>query len=387
MDIFETKNQFGSGVVKSWASILDYGTRLQAEAISRSPIVKTHVALMPDAHVGIGACVGSAIVTTGGIIPAAVGVDIGCGVIGTNLSIRREEISLSQERQILAEIVRLIPAGVGVGLEQTSRDWSDFKRDWGVPIHLSNNLRMKAAEQFGTLGSGNHFAEVCKDETGLIWLLVHSGSRGIGNMLAQKHIKVAIEKTGHLSEGKDLAWLEENTKEFDAYLADLFWAQKYAYFQRQSMMNRLLEIVYKVVRQDLLVIEANCHHNYTEKQKDGTYLSRKGAIDANKGVAGIIPGSMGAATHIVTGLGNVDAHNTSPHGAGRLLARGVAKKTLDIEKFKSQMGDRTWQDRSAESLIDEAPDAYKPINVVMEDSKTLVKTVTILKQFINFKGA
>ena len=392
MEIFKTENEFGIGVVRSWASILDPATKAQAEMISRSVIVTEPVALMPDAHFGLGACVGSGIVTTDGILPAAVGVDIGCGVIAVQTDLPRSRIAREAERLILGGIRDAIPAGVGQGHESTNSDWTKFHAEFGDAPSGDQAVIAKSPDQFGTLGSGNHFAEVCADRSGFVWMLVHSGSRGPGNMLAQKHIRAAVQgcEQADLGEGvgiehRDLSYHVAGTKSFDAYIADMKWAQAYAYHQRQSMMNRMLEVL--AAHAEFAVVSTiNCHHNYSVETHPGRWLSRKGAIAAESGVLGVIPGSMGAETHIVRGKGNVDAHCTSPHGAGRLLGRNQARKTLSIEEFKSQMGDRTWQDRNADALLDEAPNAYKPIDVVMKDAESLVESVAVLSQFINFKG-
>jgi tRNA-splicing ligase RtcB len=248
----------------------------------------------------------------------------------------------------------------------------------------------RMARQFGTLGSGNHFAEVCRDDVGQIWVMVHSGSRGAGNLLAQHHITAAqqfVASEGLEVEHRDLSYLVSGTSQFDGYLADLTWAQSYAFYQRQAMANRLVDALSEHVRKHEVLERINCHHNYSEAAPDGdSWLSRKGAINAEAGKPGIIPGSMGAASYSVCGLGNPESHHTSPHGAGRKLSRGRAKRELDLAEFKAQMSDRVWQDRDAEVLLDEAPDAYKPIDVVMSDSTTLVEPVARLQAIINYKG-
>lgn len=375
-----------SGRVLSWASIIEDKTREQAEMISRSEIVDGHVALMPDAHFGLGACVGSAIVTKGGILPSAVGVDIGCGMIAVETSVRRDQVDTKTARTMLGRIRKLIPAG-RQGHETTGEDWSRFHAAHGDAPGADERVLKRVAHQFGTLGSGNHFAEFSEDRSGFVWAVVHSGSRGPGNMLANKHIDIArdfVEREGIDVEHRDLAYLLEGTPEFDAYIADMLWAQVYAFEQRASMMNRMLEILAEEVSFDA-GRRINCHHNYSVQQ-DGKWLSRKGAIAADTDDFGVIPGSMGAATYIVKGKGNADSYCTAPHGAGRMMARGAARRELDLGEFKSQMGDRTWMDRDAEALLDEAPSAYKPIEQVMRDAEPLVETVEVLSQFVNYKG-
>ncbi len=385
MSTFETENEFGKGTVRNWASILDATTRAQAEMISRSPAVSAPVALMPDAHFGLGACVGSAIVTSDSILPSAVGVDIGCGVIAVETTAQREQVTGDQERRVLGKIRDTIPAGVGQGHGGTTTDWATFKAQHGEAPTGDDVVRKRASEQFGTLGAGNHFAEVCEDKDSRVWLLVHSGSRGPGNMLAVKHIAVARARSDIKTEHADLAWLSQGSPAFDAYVADMKWAQAFAFSQRQSMMDRMVEALASEAKFEV-VRTINCHHNYSLELGPGKWLSRKGAIAAEAGVLGIIPGSMGAQTYIVRGKGNVEAHCTSPHGAGRLLGRNQARKTLKVEDFKAQMAGRTWQDRDAEKLLDEAPGAYKPIDVIMKDAEPLVEPVAVMSQFINFKG-
>jgi tRNA-splicing ligase RtcB len=384
---FVTEVEGRRGRVLSWASIIEEKTRRQSEMISRSEVVDGHIALMPDAHFGMGACIGSAIVTKGGILPSAVGVDIGCGMIAVETSVPRESIDTKMARRMLGRIRELVPAGVGKGHEGTSSDWKKFHSEHGDAPGAGERILARAGRQFGTLGSGNHFAELSEDRKGVIWAVVHSGSRGTGNMLATQHIGKAKEfgkEQGIEVEDENLAYLVEGSSEFDAYIADMLWAQVYAYEQRASMMNRMLEILGEQVSFNEHR-RINCHHNYSEKRGD-TWLSRKGAIAAGKDDWGVIPGSMGAATYIVRGKANPDSYSTAPHGAGRLMARGQARRTLDIGQFKTEMGDRTWLDRDAENLLDEAPGAYKPIEQVMKDAESLVETVEILSQFVNYKG-
>ena len=255
--------------------------------------------------------------------------------------------------------------------------------------HVRDELTAKIYSQFGTLGAGNHFVEVCEDKNKVVWLVLHSGSRGIGNVLATAHAKLAQESCKRARvklESKESSYFAKGSPSFDAYIADMLWAQKYAYANRQAMMNSLLQIIVNATWEDPVLTIINCHHNYAEETKPGVWLTRKGAINAEKGRMGIIPGSMGEATHIVRGLGCEEALNTAPHGAGRVRSRGAAKRELSLEDFKRQMKGKTWQDRDAESLLDEAPDAYKSIEVVMEDSKDLVESVAVLSQFISYKG-
>ncbi len=406
MNTFETKNEFGSGIVKSWASILDTKTQEQAEKVSRVPILEGHMALMPDAHFGYGPPVGSVIKTRQAVMPYAVGVDIGCGMIAMKTGIERGALA-GVEGRILGYIKEKIPSGVGTRHDKPTSASQDFINEHGWAPGLDNVAVMGAAMnkrhrsegevrdeltkkirlQFGTLGAGNHFVEVCEDRKGMVWLLLHSGSRGIGNVLATAHVKRAKAYCEDVSlEDKDFAYVYAGGGLFDEYIADMLWAQRYAYSQREAMMDRLKFAVEVAVGSEIGVeLPVNCHHNYAE-EIDGAWLTRKGAINAEKGRLGIIPGSMGAETHIVVGKGCEEAYNTAPHGAGRILARGAARRNLNLDNFKEQMGQRTWLDRDADKLLDEAPDAYKPIAQVMEDSADLVETVSVLNQFVNYKG-
>ena len=260
----------------------------------------------------------------------------------------------------------------------------EFVRRRGWPS-IRDDTRILS--QFGTLGAGNHFAEVSEDTESVVWVLVHSGSRGIGNQIAQHHIRIA-KALGTKVEHPDLSYFSPGSTELTDYVSDMLWAQDYAYHQREAMMEALYAAVLETLgAQDTAKEETvNCHHNYSEELDEGVWLSRKGAIDALSGTMGIIPGSMGAATYIVTGKGNTDAYSSAPHGAGRMLSRGAARRQLDLEEFRSQMTGRVWDDHNAKALLDEAPLAYKPIETVMEDSRDLVETVTVLKAFINYKG-
>ena len=406
MDTFETENEFGSGVVKSWASILDTKTREQAEKVSRVPILDDYMALMPDAHFGYGPPVGSVIKTRQAVMPYAVGVDIGCGMVAMKTHIERGELA-GVEGKILGRIRDLIPSGVGTRHDEPIPAAQGFINEHGWAPGLDNVAVMGAAMskrhssegdvrdeltkkirlQFGTLGAGNHFVEVCEDREGMVWLLLHSGSRGIGNVLATAHVKRAkalCEDENVALEDKDFAYVHVGSGLFHEYIADMLWAQQYAYSQRAAMMTRL-KVAVETAGEIGVDEPVNCHHNYAE-EVDGLWLTRKGAINAEKGRLGIIPGSMGAETHIVVGKGCEEAYNTAPHGAGRILARGAARRNLNLSDFKEQMGQRTWLNRDADKLLDEAPQAYKPIAQVMEDSADLVETVSVLRQFVNYKG-
>ena len=405
IETFETENEYGRGVVKSWASLIEGNTREQAERISRVSIMDGHLALMPDAHFGFGPPVGSALKTRNAVMPYAVGVDIGCGMIARQTTLTRSDLK-GHEGQILGHIRGLIPSGLGKSHESPLPAAHSFIEAEGLPEGIRpasrlmrkgerlakdfTSLRDRLLIQFGTLGSGNHFVEVCEDVGGGVWLLLHSGSRGIGNVLATAHFNGAkgfCKENGIEVESDEFSYLIDGTRQHAAYISDMLWCQRYAYAQREAMMDGLIEAVEREVGSfEMGTLQINCHHNYAEEIEPGTWLTRKGAIDASPGTLGIIPGSMGAATYIVEGKGDPESYNTSPHGAGRILGRGEARRTLDLDEFKAQMAGRTWLDRDAEELLDEAPSAYKPIETVIADSKDLIAPVTVLSQFVNFKG-
>ena len=395
MKIYKTEVDGAIGTVKSFASLLEPNTQRQAEMSSRHPLIGgagLHLALMPDAHLGSGATVGSVIPTKGGIIPSAIGVDIGCGMRAIQTDLFHSILTEDKRRQLLGLFRDRVPSGVGKGHAETNVEWHKWYKANGNPPGVDRKRQQelipRAMAQFGSLGSGNHFAEVSQDQLGYVWLIVHSGSRGVGNQLAQDHIKAAKQytaKIGYQPEDIDLSYLEEGTDEFDRYIADMLWAQSYALWQRKAMMNIMLDCLQDLTKYQV-VDKIDCHHNYSEKLPNGLWLSRKGAINAEPGVRGIIPGSMGDLSFIVSGKGNPDAYNTAPHGAGRLHSRGSAKRNLDMDEFKMLMEGKVWQDRQADQLLDEAPLAYKPIEVVMKDAEPLVDIEYQLSQFVNYKG-
>ena len=240
----------------------------------------------------------------------------------------------------------------------------------------------------------NHFYEICLDELDRVWIVLHSGSRGIGNELAQIHIEKAkslMDELGVVLEDKDLAYFTQERPEFQAYIADMLWAQEYALANRQEMADLAISGLFHWldVAEHKIIQTINCHHNYTTQEQhfgQTLWITRKGAIRADKNSLGVIPGSMGAASYIVQGKGNPDSYQSSSHGAGRLMSRGEARRSIDLEVFKGQMADKTWQEGDAASLVDEAPEAYKPIDVIMEDQKDLVTIIHTLHQVFNFKG-
>lgn len=329
-------------------------------------------------------------------MPYAVGVDIGCGMIAASVDIREDVLRDDFdgfERKILKNIEKKIPSHA----HQSPRgSFEEFLAVHGWPRCISSlrdNFESTVASQFGTLGSGNHFVEISADDSGRVWFVLHSGSRGAGNQIGTHYVKLAKDRCRAERvklESQDFAWLVEGDDTYVDYVSDMRWAQSYAFAQRQEMLDGLVSAVEEAVgRRFQLSNVVNCHHNYAEEIDDGVWLTRKGAIDASWGKLGVVPGSMGTDTYIVQGKGCAEAYFTSPHGAGRVMARGVAKRDLSLDDFKAQMelAGRTWLEDRPEAFLDEAPLAYKPIEVVIEDSRDLIDPVVRLSAFINYKGA
>ena len=375
----------------SWASDIDPGTIAQAEKTARLPIVEGHVALMPDAHVGLGATVGSVIPTKGAVIPAAVGVDIGCGMVATELDITEDQLPDALE-PLLGRIERAIPAGVGKGHDTVANNADAWLSAHRPATELSADRATKAAKQFGTLGSGNHFVEVCVDERTRVWVVLHSGSRGIGNQLAQMHIATARRLAEDLElrlEDRDLAYFVEGTPEFGAYITDMLWAQDYARANRDQMMDNAMREVFAFLGFGRETQRINCHHNFTQREvHNGTelWITRKGAIKADVGDLGVIPGSMGTATFIVSGKGSEASWTSCSHGAGRRHSRTKAKKLFTTADLAEQMRGKVWLATRADALVDEIPSAYKDIDQVMADQADLVEVRHTLRQVLNYKG-
>ena len=382
----------------SWATGLDARTIAQAHRAASLKIVTGHVALMPDAHVGIGATVGSVIPTEGAIIPSAVGVDVGCGMAAVRLDLTADDLPTNLDG-VLGPISKAVPAGVGQGHQRGSKgSWSADR--WfaanPVPSSVGGDLLAKAQKQFGSLGSGNHFFEVCLDETDRVWLFLHSGSRGVGNILATRHINRAKSLSRHIPDAPsdpELGWFLQGTPEFEAYITDMVWAQAYAYANRETMLDAAIETFTRIVRRGREVQRVNCHHNYAaiEQHKvNGEYrdlwITRKGAIRAGRGDLGLIPGSMGTKSYVVKGLGNSLSWNSCSHGAGRKMSRSEAKRQHTAGDLRKQMEGRSWQIDQADKLIDEIPSAYKDIDEVMANQADLVEIVHTLRQVLNYKG-
>lgn len=382
----------------NFASILEDQTRKQAEQTSTMPFIFPHVALMPDAHLGRGSTVGSVIPTLGAIMPAAVGVDIGCGMIAVRTQFTKHDFTESEKSlTALRELIEAtIPTSAGkynTQLTNTAKLRTDILEMKALesaefdPDAYASNWKL----QLGTLGGGNHFIEITIDEMDRVWLFLHSGSRGVGNKIAQRHIKIAAqqcEKRWINLPNPDLAYLVEGDKEFWAYIREMRWAQEFAWFNREEMMDRLMLCVEEWSGESIEVQETiNCHHNYTTSAKHfgkQVWLSRKGAIDATAGKMGLIPGSMGTASYVVQGKGNYMSLDSSPHGAGRNFSRSTARKMFTHDDLREAMKGIEYRDSAA--FVDEIPGAYKDIDVVMADSIDLVTIKHTLHQILNVKG-
>ena len=380
----------------NWASIIDEATREQAERTSKMPFVLPHLALMPDAHMGAGATVGSVIPTVGAIMPAAVGVDIGCGMIAVKTQFTTKDIADKDLATLRHSIERSIPLSAGK-FNDTLTDSvkprvTELEKMAGKRKDFYDSLtRTSWTLQLGTLGSGNHFIEITVDEDETIWLFLHSGSRGIGNSIATHHIKIAQEnmKKWYITlEDEDLAYLVEGTPEFEQYIFDLNWAQHFALLNREEMMDRVVKDFEHFIGSAVQEKERiNCHHNFTQKENHmgrNIWLSRKGAIQADKGRKGLIPGSMGTASYVVEGKGYAPSYNSAPHGAGRVWARRAASKHFTIEDLDRAMVGIEYN--RSEAFLDEIPAAYKDIDVVIEDAKDLVEVKHTFHQIVNIKG-
>jgi tRNA-splicing ligase RtcB len=382
----------------NWASILEDSTREQALRTAAMPFVYPHLALMPDAHLGKGATVGSVIPTEGAIIPAAVGVDIGCGMMAVRTQFGADDVAGRDLSVLHGKISRAIPLSAGrynAKLRESAEPRVEELR--ALPgAAQADSVAGRWPMQLGSLGSGNHFIEVSLDEAGRVWLFLHSGSRGVGNKLASRHIRAAQEQCrerGIALADRDLAYLVEGTPEFDAYIEALRWAQRFAFLNREEMMDRVAEQTGQflsgrgpgpgVDRRHVV----NCHHNYTEREEHygrEVWLSRKGAIAAYPGQWGLIPGSMGTASYVVVGRGNEAALMSSPHGAGRNYSRTAARKRFTRADLERRMTGIAWGHSNA--FLDEHPDAYKPVDVVMKDAEDLVEIRYTLRQVVNVKG-
>jgi tRNA-splicing ligase RtcB len=402
---YETMHVPGGRHVKMWTR----GVPVEAKAkdqlanTARMPFVFHHLAAMPDVHVGIGATVGSVVATKGAIIPAAVGVDIGCGMIATQTTLKASDLPDSLAG-IRSSIERAVPHGfVTINGRSSKGTWAvtpaSVRKRW---LPLAERLEPIVAryprlqpkspqQQLGTLGGGNHFIEICLDTEQTVWVMLHSGSRGIGNLIGQTFIELArkdMQRHFINLPDRDLAYLVEGTEHFDDYVEAMHWAQDYAAENRKAMMDSVLRVLREEVRPfQLGDVAVNCHHNYTAREMhfgEDVLVTRKGAVRAGRGELGIIPGSMGARSYIVRGLGNPESFESCSHGAGRTMSRTEARKRFTVDDHA--IATAGVECRKDEDVIDETPAAYKNIDAVMEAQRDLVEVVHTLKQVVCVKG-
>ncbi|ARK07489.1 RNA-splicing ligase [Sphingobium phage Lacusarx] len=434
MKIEMVPHDHGRGLIKMWEP---EGYPFEAEAmaqlrnLSKMPFVHKHVAAMPDAHMGKGACVGTVIATKGVIIPAAVGVDIGCGMMAlrTNLTASMLPDSLSHIRGMIEAAV---PHGrTDNGGKNDRGAWGETPKSFFDRWNYLSSGYAKLVEKhpkinhwavdrhLGTLGTGNHFIELCLDEDQFVWVMLHSGSRGVGNKIGTYFIEAAKREMEryHIDRflpDQDLSYLVEHTEVYDDYVEAVEWAQEYAMENRKAMMGAVLNVMHKVLPPFMVTEQAvNCHHNYVTREHhfgENVWVTRKGAVQARKGTLGIIPGSMGTGSFIVEGLGNADSFCSCSHGAGRVMSRTQAKKMITMEEHaKAMVGIEARLDadiidespaaykpigavmvgieaRLDADIIDESPAAYKPIGAVMDAQSDLVEIKHRLRQVLNVKG-
>jgi tRNA-splicing ligase RtcB len=394
MKIIET-----AGVpINAWVDGVEFEdeAREQLERLASLPIIFDHVAVMPDVHAGIGATVGSVIATKGAIIPSAVGVDIGCGMVAVRTSLRASDLP-DDLASIRSALERVIPVGFAAHQRvpasiETAWKALEAGHRWIVEKYpkIDNG---KAVTQLGTLGGGNHYVELVIDEEQFVWLMLHSGSRGIGNKIGTYFIgsaRDALAKRGYGLPDQDLAWLEAGTEAFDDYVRALRWAQDYARANRAAMVDRALDALRR--REDLpafkLLGEAvNCHHNYASVEEhfgERVIVTRKGAVSARAGEFGLIPGSMGARSYVVRGKGNVDSFHSCSHGAGRRMGRTEAKRRYTAADLEAQTAGI--ECRKDAGVVDEIPSAYKSIEAVIAAQRDLIDVVHELRQVLCIKG-
>jgi tRNA-splicing ligase RtcB len=394
--------------LRSWTSGIDVEAQAigQLRHMAALPILAGHVAVMPDVHLGRGATVGSVIPTRAAIIPAAVGVDIGCGMCALRTDLRASDLPDSLVR-LRSSIEKRVPVGFsahaqpvdptvygvpGAALALRGTQLNERFRALEIMERIGNHDRARTFNQVGTLGGGNHFIEVCLDEEARVWVMLHSGSRNVGNRIGQTAIsmarEVAVRADRDVHDG-DLAWLDEGTAEFRMYVEGLQWAQDYAAHNRALMLLAVLDALKTEFRRDVAVSEQaiQCHHNYASVEVhfgESMWITRKGAVSARTGELGIIPGSMGAKSFIVRGRGNADSYCSCSHGAGRRMSRTAAKRAYSISDLLEQT--RSVECRKDPGVIDEIPSAYKDIDAVMAAQRQLVDIVHTLKQVLCVKG-
>lgn len=399
----------GSRPIKMWVDgvPVEKGAISQLEGVAALPFIGPHVAVMPDVHVGMGATVGSVIPTIGAIIPAAVGVDIGCGMNAIRTSLTSHDLpgNLSDVRRMIEKFVphgrtdnggvddrgrwKNVPNGIGdIWRDELASSWHDI---------LGKNPKLHGrsgatAEHLGTLGTGNHFIELCLDEEDRVWIMLHSGSRGVGNRIGSYFIEKAKEEMERWFinlPNHDLAYLPEGSQHFSDYVEAVGWAQEYARINRSIMMDGVIDAMKATINKRFFLTDeaVNCHHNYISKENHfgkNYWVTRKGAVSAKKDELGIIPGSMGTRSYIVRGKGNSDSFCSCSHGAGRRMSRTEASKTFTLADHRAAT--EGVECRKDKEVIDETPGAYKDIDIVMSAQQDLVEVVHTLKQVLCVKG-
>ena len=403
---YDVIHEQGHVPIKTWTRgvPLEDEARKQLQNIARLPFIHQHIAVMPDVHLGKGATVGSVVPTIGAIIPAAVGVDIGCGMIAARTTLTADDLP-DNLAGLRSAIERAVPHGRTVGRgkrdkgawdtppQRSVEGWSTLSEDFAriterhPRLKNTNNL-----QHLGTLGTGNHFVEVCLDEENRVWFMLHSGSRGVGNAIGTHFIELAKQDMRrHFINlpDEDLAYLPEGTDHYDDYVFAVEWAQRYARMNRQIMMQHVVDAARRVIDKpfEAQAEAVNCHHNYVSREHhfgQDIFVTRKGAVSAKKGELGIIPGSMGAKSFIVRGLGNADSFHSCSHGAGRVMSRTQARKLITVEEHAKATAHV--ECRKDAEVVDESPRAYKCIEAVMEAQKDLVEIVHTLRQVVCVKG-
>lgn len=398
MPIAQTLTENSSVPVKIWTRDIDLKSIDQLKNVARLPFVFHHVAAMPDVHAGMGVTIGSVIATKEAVIPAAVGVDIGCGMLAVRTNLTKHTFNERKLQRLMQEILFRVPVGFAQRSKENTR-WKacvPFEEPLKEilahePTMLDPMVKSEWHAQLGTLGGGNHFIELTADEEERLWIMLHSGSRGIGNIMASFFIaraKTLAKENGEELSDIYLASLKEGTKDFDWYMKAAHWAQDYAMANRQIILEDVLEALRVLKPSTELEGEiVNCHHNYVAQEEhfgETIWVTRKGAIRAGLGEKGIIPGSMGARSYIVEGLGNEESFCSSSHGAGRKMSRTEAKKRFSVNDLKAQTKGVVC--RKDAGVLDEIPKAYKSIDAVMANQSDLTKTLHELKQILCIKG-
>jgi tRNA-splicing ligase RtcB (3'-phosphate/5'-hydroxy nucleic acid ligase) len=402
---YEVMSVDGGRHVKMWTRgvPVENEAKRQLANTARMPFIFRHLAAMPDVHVGIGATVGSVMATKGAIIPAAVGVDIGCGMMAVQTTLKALDLPDSLAT-IRMQIERAVPHGFvtvpgrshkgawSVTPSSVITRWRGLAERLDLIVEKYPGLKPKnPQDQLGTLGGGNHFVEVCLDTEQTVWVMLHSGSRGIGNLIGRTFIELAQQDMRrHFINlpDRDLAYLVEGTQHFDDYVEAMEWAQDYAAENRRAMMDGVLRVLSEELRPFALgEVAVNCHHNYTAREHhfgEKVLVTRKGAVRAGHGELGIIPGSMGTRSYIVRGLGNAESFDSCSHGAGRRMSRTEARKRFTVAEHRAATAGV--ECRKDAEVIDETPAAYKDIDAVMDAQRDLVEIVHTLKQVVCVKG-